>query len=301
MKSVIGLDIDEKEIRFAQLGKEKDETTLMSCNNEKLPRGIIRDGFIEDSEALTVYLKECWRKNGLDPRSRVVLGVANKDILIRVVSFEKPLSGNIEKIANDQIQEQIPFEIHDMISDYAVLEETKIEEQTFVTCLLIGAKRETMSSFLNPLLKNKINLHDMQSSSLSLVRMNPYKDKVTMMVDLAYKIGNIVIIERGIPKFFKYVPNDLSKESPRVDELVDYFSSTIKQSIQYYESQNIEESVERIVLSGYTVQDMDIVHGIQNKFNIPVEQLNPATRFKKKENLTKYTLAISLALKELGE
>lgn len=301
MKSVIGLDIDEKEIRFAQLAKEKGEIELVSYNSERLPKGIMKEGYIEDEDALTDYIKDFWKKNDLNPKTKVILGVANKDVLIRVTSIEVPPSGDIDRVANEQIQEQIPFEIQDMISDYAVLDETEIEDQVYASCLLIGAKRETMNTFIGPFMKNQINLDDMESSNLALIRMNPYPDKVTIMVDLAYKTGNIVVVERGIPKFFKHIPNDLLLEGAETDELVDYISSVIKQSIQYYESQNIEESVERIVLSGYTVQDVNVVYDIQNKFNIPVEQLNPASKFNNRNNLSKYTLAISLALRGLGD
>lgn len=300
MKPVIGLDIDEREIRFVQLAKEKDKIRLLSYNSERLPKGIMQDGFIEDAETLTRILKDCWKKNSLNTKYKIILGVANKDVLIRVVDIEKPPSGNIDRVINDQIQEQIPFEPQDIISDYAVLEETKLEEQTYVSCLLIGAKKETMNAFIDPFMQNRMNLEDMESSNLSLIRMNPYQDKVTMMIDLAYKLGNIVVVERGIPKFFKFIPNDLKREEVDVEELATYISSIIKQSIQYYESKNIEESIERIVLSGYTVGNIEIIHEIQNRFNIPVEQLNPGPNFDIKENLCKYTLAISLALRGLG-
>lgn len=301
MKPVIGLDIDEREIRAVQMVKKKDDIELLSYNSTKLPKGIVQNGLIQESEALIHYLKDFWKNNGFNVRHKVILGVANTDVLIRVVTFEKPTSGNIDRIANEQIAEHIPFDIQDMISFYAPLEEEQIEDQIYVTCLLIGAKRETMNSFIEPFLKNRINLEDIASSNLALIKMNPYQDKTTMMVDLAYKIGNLAVIKKGVPRFFKYIPNDLLKEDADLKTLAQYISSKIKQSIQYYESQNIDSGVERIVLSGYTVQNIELVNEIQNNFNIPVEQLNPAPSFNIKENLCKYTLAISLALRGVGE
>lgn len=302
--NAVGLEIDEKEIRMVMLEKAKQDASLVNWDNESLPEGVFHDGFIKDKDKLSQSLQTLWQRNNLDRKNKTVLGVSNMDVLLRIVRFGKPGSEEeMEKTAFNQAREHIPLDAKEAILDFAVLDDVKVEDKAFVNCLLVGAKRETMSKFTDLLLDNKINLIDIESSGLSLIRMTPraYKDNIVMIFDMGYKAGNIVIIEKGVLRFFKFVRNDLNKQNASTSDIVDFLFSVIEQSIKYYEINSAGETVEKIVLSGYTAEKDGMVKEIQDKLNIPVEKIDPLEKIHVDESLKKipdmcrYTVGISLA------
>lgn len=288
MTEVIGLEMDNRKMRAVKLIKNKAHTEFVTRAFAEMPPGAFRDGLIIDSAQILDVLKGFWRTNRFG-HTPVVLGVRNSDVLVRVAELDG--SADIEKAASAQLKESIPFNSDEAVIDYSILEQ---KETKNVTCLLVGAKKDMLNQFIDVILDAGINLLDIEASGLALTRLTPYPDKTVMLADLGYKIGDIVIVEKGIPKFIKFVPNDLNKQNASNNDVAKYVAKVMEQSATYYESQGASRSVERIVLSGTTA--ISLADLLQQMFDIPVEILKCQEAMQCSMDLAEYAVAVGLAL-----
>ena len=140
-KSVIGLEMDSKEIRAVEITGSVRQPVISAWGRMSLPEGIVKDGRVMNVESLSLYLDKLISQNGFKSRD-VMLGIANQDVIIRFASFPKVPEDKIRNMVMFQAQEYIPVPIEELQLDYVVAGEKQNEDGAFLNIILVGARKK---------------------------------------------------------------------------------------------------------------------------------------------------------------
>ena len=64
VKSVIGLEVDSREIRAVEITRSSGTYSILACGKAPLPEGTIEEGFIRDPDRFNVALTELLQSGG---------------------------------------------------------------------------------------------------------------------------------------------------------------------------------------------------------------------------------------------
>jgi type IV pilus assembly protein PilM len=146
-KQLVGLDIDPAGVAVAQVAVN-GHVEIERAAFAELESGVVRDGEVADSGALTETLKALWRDHkGLDRRVRV--GVANQKIVVRVVELP-PLDSRreLEAAVRFQAQESIPMPLENAVLDFHPLGVVDTEAGPRQRAVVVAARRDMIERLL---------------------------------------------------------------------------------------------------------------------------------------------------------
>src|SRR5438094_465710 len=135
----VGLDLDGSYVAAVSIvGGVVEEAA-----SADLPAGLVRDGEVEDVDALSHVLRDFFRANKLG-RS-VYLGVANQQIAVRSLEIP-PIENEQERTAAVRFQasEAVAMPLDEAVLDYQVIGETTSTEGTGLMRVIVVAAREPM-------------------------------------------------------------------------------------------------------------------------------------------------------------
>src|SRR4051794_35257278 len=113
-----------------------------------LETGIVRDGEVNDVEALAEALRSLYRENkGLDKKVRV--GIANQKIVVRVLELP-PLEdrNELEAAVRFQAQDQIPMPLDSAVLDFQPLDIVETDAGRRQRVLIVAARRDMVDRVL---------------------------------------------------------------------------------------------------------------------------------------------------------
>ena len=148
MKGIVALDIGSSAIAGVELRAERDGTVrLHRAAVESLPADLVRDGEIQDPEALATEIKEFWRHAKFAGR-KVRLGVANGRVIVRnidVPAYDDPadVRAAVEQEASDQIPTPAEGSVVDFQPIMRYLDEASVERER---CVVVSGHREMLET-----------------------------------------------------------------------------------------------------------------------------------------------------------
>ncbi len=325
-KRLVGLDIDAGEIRAVELSGPVSAPKINAWGREPLPQGVVEDGIIQQPDQVSTALAQLWSKNGFKEKN-VILGVSNKDVLVRFANFQKVPEDKLGGLIRYQAQDYLPLSLASVVLDYTVIGETTGESGAMYEVILVAARREMLDVFLNTLSGARLNPADIDVSSLVLLKIMPrvQREGAVVLVDVANGQSNILIIADRVPRLARRIPVRLQDAAARMEvpveelfslaglsesvpeaylEWIDDLVSEIRASISYYQAQPNALDVEEILLSGKGARAPEVAGRIEEVLNTPVKKLQPftgTTGFNQMGNGQEldYSIAFSLALRGL--
>lgn len=139
----IGIDIGTRYVKIAQVKKELGTYVLEKCGAIELLPDIIVDREVMDRESLVENIKHLIEESGIEGR-KVSTFIAGKNVILKKLEAKMPKRKEFPKLVEKLAQENIPFDLKEVIIDYKKLS----EQPDKIEFLLIGAKRE----FIYPLI-----------------------------------------------------------------------------------------------------------------------------------------------------
>lgn len=212
--TVIGLDIGSTMVRAVELtfgsgGPGKADASLTAFAQAPLPMGAIQDGEVVEPGTVSSVIKLVWDQGKFSSKD-VVVGVGNQRVIVREADLPwQPLDG-LKKSLPYQAQQLLPTAAGDALLDFVPTGEYQAEDGKFVQGLFVAAIRETVtanvlaaeSAGLRPVLVD-LNAFAIQRA-LSQGELRNY---TSAFVDIGARITNVVISERGIPRFVRVIPH----------------------------------------------------------------------------------------------
>jgi len=136
-----------------------------------LAPGIFHEGEVVDSQALADALKSLFAEHKLSKRVR--LGIGNQQVVVRTVrlpAIDDPKE--MEAAVRFQAQEQIPMPLDQAVLEHQVVGGVPAEEGALpqVDVVVVAARREMVSSFLEPIRRAGLEPVGIDLSAFAMIR-----------------------------------------------------------------------------------------------------------------------------------
>lgn len=305
----IGLDIGATGIRATVLAPRiidgRPSVTEHGIGDIDLPRGVVVEGVVSESEALTAALKQLWRVNKF-ACDHVILGVANQQVVVRPLSVPDLTPQQRAKALPYQAREIVALPIDQVVLDFCQLDEAD-PETNLVSGLLFAMPRQPVLVAVAAVERAGLKVARVDLSSLGCLRsIANEQPAVEAIIDLGAQLTTIVIHDCGIPKLVR----TLARGGQEVtDQLADRMSMSvldaekakceaglegddpdltrmlseslrpllaeIRTSVQYFRSMNDKAVVERISLTGGGSGLRGITSALQRQTGLPTRVVDP--------------------------
>ncbi|MGH2706205.1 MAG: type IV pilus assembly protein PilM [Actinomycetota bacterium] len=321
IREAIGLDIGTSGVRAAHVSFARRPPTLENFGQISLPVGAIRDGEIADDETVAQAISQLWKRGGFSSK-KVGLGIANQKVVIRQVDLpfmeEEELRGAIQY----QVQEYIPIPVEDAVLDFQILDAFVTDtNERMMRVLLVAAQKDMVTRFVQTVQRGGLDPEAVDVIPLALIRSLGEEggfDRVAgegeAIIDLGAGITNIVVHERGIPRFVRILliggnalteaigaslglsfeeaegtKQALVMEGPEavpsgqaaariLEERTHAFVDEIRGSLDYYMAQADATRIARLILTGGGSKLSDLPARLANATRLPVEQAGTLER-----------------------
>ena len=318
VKSIIGCEISTNEIRAVELTKENGFYKILAMGYMPLEEGVVEEGFIRDADRFNTAITQLISSGNFQSTDFAV-AVNNENVLMRFASFPKVDADKLRNMVLLQAQEFIPIPIQEMEVDYVVAGETKDDDDTPQTnVMLIAARRQMLEGYINIFTASKLQIQDIDSSLLAYCRgineiCNGVKYGIVNITDdvLNYIVvqGNeismvrsITIPERSQKSVAKVFANsrDGSFEQEDLEATISFLMQETSSTISYYAMQN-NIPIEKIYFIANTSANEKIVSELQENIYIPIEipQFYPSLQSTSVTPLGEYASCIGVAISSL--
>jgi type IV pilus assembly protein PilM len=210
-RDAVGLDIGTTAVRVAHVGLGRSAPSLLGFGQVSIPGGLVLDGEIADPDQVAKAIKQLWKRVHLRRRN-VAIGIANQKVVVRSVELPFMTEDELRGAIQFQVQEFIPIPVEDAVLDFQILEEFKGEDGArMMRVLLVAAQKEMVNRFVDVVIQAGLEPEVVDLVPFSLIRsladtggsLPDPNLRGEAIVDIGAGVTNIVVHERGIPRFVR--------------------------------------------------------------------------------------------------
>ncbi len=189
-----------------QLGQKGGKTSIVGYSNVPVPKNLIANDTILDSDALAVLLEQSLQRPqyGRITTNRVVVSVPESKSFIRVIHIPHMSEAQADNAILFEAEAYIPLPMDQVYFDWQIIGKTLDKMEV----LIIASPKEFVDKFISAVEKVKLKLAAVEVESQAVVRALIPTGSVenTLVVDLdAYKTA-LIMVERGNLQFTSSVP-----------------------------------------------------------------------------------------------
>jgi type IV pilus assembly protein PilM len=295
-RGTVGLDIDGRYLAAAEVNGGR----VARAASVDLPTGLVRDGEVNDPEALGQELKRFVADAGL-PRN-VRLGVANQQIVVRVIELPRIEDEKQRDAAvRFQASEAIAMPLDETVLDHQVAGYAEaLDGSSRMQVVVVAARRTMMDGLLAAVKAGGLKAEGVDLDAFALVRTLAVEgDGSDDSARVFCHLGGVtnLAIAVGSTCFFTRPLSRLWDEEDAGSRLAD----EIRLSIDYYMTQPQARPVGEVVLSGPGSSDAQLVEGLGVHLGIPVQVAPPLGEIEPgalapDDDPHRYTVAAGLSL-----
>ena len=310
-KSIIGLELDSKEIRAVEVSGSKQKPVVINWGTIELPEGIVKGGRVSDKQLFPVYLTKLFNENGFKSKD-VILGVNNQDVIVRFANLPKVSKDKIKNMIRFQAKDYIPVPIEEIELDYIVLDEKNTENGEQLNLMLVGARRNMLKDFIEVFTNARLTVREIDSTMLALGRSALIEsvDGNFALACFNNDIGNILIFSNGVLSVARSVTIPQSNELTRqkMENIAEILLTEIKTSVGYHKMQK-NEDIDKIFVMGNCEEQKIVADNLKETTGLTVITPDPYISLNYKAHkgdfktfhAPDYLASISLAIRGLGE
>ncbi|MGD0321747.1 MAG: type IV pilus assembly protein PilM [Acidimicrobiales bacterium] len=314
MQQIVGLDIGTSAVRAAELEVNGRRPVLRAFSQVGLPPGVVVDGEIQDSSAVSEAITRLWR-NGKFSSKSVVVGIAGLRAIMREIELPWVPDEEVESAVRFQSEEVIPFPADKTILSTEVLADYEGPDGTTQRHVLVAAAhRDLIDGVVGAVEQAGLHVErvDLVSSALvrALVDSVPEAQEPEAIVSIGAGLTVIVVHQQGRPQFVRTIgmgsnlataaiasaldvpfvdAEDMKRHlgaaesqvrsaeravKPTIGELV----SEIRNSIQYFASLPGRSPIADVTITGAGSRLRGLLEQLQAEVRIPVRFVSPLTR-----------------------
>ena len=170
-RGVSGLEFEAGSIAAADV-RENGGVRVTGAAVAPLPPGLVREGEIADSDALTAALKETFAEHKLNKRVRI--GVANQRVVVRTMRLpviEK--FSELENAIRAQATDQIPMPLDQAVLEHRIIGRSgggEGESEPTMDVIVIAARREMIKGLVDATRKAGLRPEGVDLSAFGMIR-----------------------------------------------------------------------------------------------------------------------------------
>jgi type IV pilus assembly protein PilM len=206
-RNVVGLDIGTMAARAAEVSVRRGKVVLEHLGQVGLPAGAVVDGEVADPETVAVALRTLWRRARLGSK-RVVLGVANRRVVVRLVDLPWMEPDELRRSLAYQAQDFLPIPVDEAELDYNVLgEHDGSAGQRLLRVLLVAAQKDMLAGHLRAATMAGLQPVGIDLAPFALVRalapVAALAEGAEALMDVGARVTNIIVHQNAVPRFVR--------------------------------------------------------------------------------------------------
>lgn len=293
----VGLDVDSAFLAAVQV----DGGTVVRAVSTELAPGIVNEGEVANSEALSQSLREFFKDNGL-PR-RVRLGVSNQQIVVRhleVPKLDDPKA--LDAAVRFQAAEAIAMPLDEAVLDHQVVGESMSPEgRPVFRAVVVAARSSMIDRFIEAVRGAGLRPEGIDLSAFALVRTLSMRSAPEEGANVLCHLGgttNLAIALARTCLFTRPLSTSLEEDGDHVGSAL---AEEIRMSIDFYTTQPDAPMVETVRLSGPGAMREGLAEELGVMIGLPVSVCEPLGGLDigavgPQENPHRHTVAAGLAL-----
>ena len=212
--SLVGLDIGSSGIRAVELRAPRKRTGLQIGRAAwlDLPRGVLDEGVLLDSKALTKALRQLWRKGRFRHR-KVAFAVPAPSVLTRQIDLPWMIASDFRSALRYQVMDALPMDIDSVELDYHLLERvTSMDGRGHVVdenrILIVAAERAQTTAIAKAIREANLEPVIADHAPMALIRSLcqgrvPADDQARAIIDIGAQQMTVVVHAQGQPSFIR--------------------------------------------------------------------------------------------------
>ena len=312
-KKLVGLDIGSSSLKLAEIISSSRGHVLNRFLQIPLPKGIIIDGVLADSNALTLKIKELFRNSGCG-RKGVITSLAGNSVIIKKVTLDQINETELRDLIHDEAGKYLPFDnMDDVIYDFQILGDNSYNPNQ-MDIIIVAAKKDMVNSYLDAVTAAGLNvmIMDVAPFVLESVYEANYEfdnDEIVVIINIGASTTGINVLKGGMSIFtrdFALAGNSITEslqekykvtfeEAEKIkingipdgsdgdnldlkNNILDFAQPIcleIERSIDYFRSTFGGEYIKHILLSGGSAGIYNLTKSLSEKLNVKTELINP--------------------------
>ena len=201
---LVGLDIGSHAIKLVEIEDSKKGMILRNFGTVGLPQNAIVEGAIKEMEIISSAIKNLY-KNLKVKNKNVATSISGYSVIVKKISINKRDETELDGSIQDEAEQYIPFDIHDVNLDYEILtdegaasgeeEEGDAEDSGLMDVMLVAAKKDIVEDYISLLHLTGLNPVVLDVDAFAL--QNAF-EKSSEETSGCYAIVNVGAEELGI-------------------------------------------------------------------------------------------------------
>ncbi len=307
-RQIVGCDIGSSAIKMVELKAIKDgEYQLVHAALAELSPEAIVDGAIMDSSLVVEALSRLIADNGIKNQS-FGGSLSGHSVIIKKIQLPSMSQAELGESIQWEAEQYIPFDINDVNLDYVVLGQG---EGDTMDVLLVAVKKDRIADYTSVMTQagRVPALMDVDVFALQ----NAYEvnygpaDGTVALVNIGASVMNINVLHRGTTIFWRDVgfggnqyTEAIQRELnlPREDaerlklggrvgehtlqQVVGVLNSVsedlaaeLQKTIDFFVATSSVDRLDRLILAGGSAQVLNLDQVLKERFQVPVEVMNP--------------------------
>lgn len=308
----IAVDVGTSMVRVAEveLGSGADPregATLHAFAESPVPPGVIRDGVVQEPQALSATLREVVAAAKPSGKN-VTVGIGQSSVVVREVDIPAQPMDKVRQSLAFHVQDQLPMAADEAILDFYPTSEFDAQGGATLRGLLVAAPRELVRDTITVVEHGGVTVSGMDHSAFGLWRSGCRGGLIganVALVDIGAGTTTVVVSQAGVPRLVRALPQgsneatkaianalkgtnadpELLKREVGMDMSVgpdrrglaeaaahglSPLIEAIRNTLVYFASSNPGGAVERIVLTGGGSQTRGLGQALASATRLPV-------------------------------
>jgi type IV pilus assembly protein PilM len=346
-KEVVGLDLGSSAIKLVELRARKGgEHQLQRVGIEPLSPEAIVDGSIMDSSLVVDAIHKLNEQTRVKT-AQYATSVSGHSVIIKKIQLPAMSADELSESIQWEAEQYIPFDLNDVRLDYVVLSEGESGRDN-MEVLLVAVKRDKVNDYTSvisqtgkaPVLVD-VDAFALQNCYEVNYDLDPLK--TVALINMGAGVTNINILARGSTVFWRDIsfggnqftealqrefnlafeqaealkrgePTDrysLADARPVLDAVSAEMASEIHKTFDFFSATSSEGPVDKLVISGGCALTPNLDQVLRDRFEVPVELMNPLRRIHYRESdfntewlqsiAPMLAVAVGLAIRRLGD
>lgn len=339
-KSIVGIDIGTSSVKIAEIDYHQSVPLLKSIGTADVNNIIDDDGNILDIRALTDTIRNLITTNGITAKDAII-AINSRKIFVRVIAFPNMTETELREAVKWDSENYVPYAPGSYYYDFSILGPGTTEMETKV--LFVAAPHENVNNIVQVIKEVGLRIAAVDIEPLALYRtINGAENSA--VIDIGGAMSQVILFQNGVPSVTRTIPiggqrftelimtnldlefleaeslklrqkgllrrPDLIEKSTELHQqlvmLVADIARETRRTIEYYQMQNRNAVIDKVVLSGGGAKMDNLSQHLSNFVEMPVVECDPlklvkyASSFDKNyisELAPQLAVAIGLALR----
>jgi type IV pilus assembly protein PilM len=297
-RASVGLDLDGSYIAAVAIA----DGVIQEAASADMPPGLIREGEVEDTEALSRLIREFMKSHNFG--KNVWLGVANQQIAVRSLDIP-PIEDPAERAAAVRFQasEAVAMPLDEAVLDYQVIgQSTSVEGAGSMRVIVVAAREPMVMRLVDAVRGAGLRPDGIDLSAFALMRVIAPDSEPEPAPGRVYcHLGGVTNLAVGVGSTCVFTRPLATVWDGGSAEFISALAEEIRLSMDYYTGQPDARHISEVLLSGPGSQRPGIAEQVAGLVGLPVSappalgRLGAAS-LRMGEDPSRYTVAAGLAL-----